>query len=123
PQLIDLTLSSHHAKLIKWKSEKHLDDIVDLINQGSIQQQNWHYIFRLSVKLERNKWTKRLAKGDHFIAELSRQMKGVGIQSQLTDLFNHPQGRKYLEKFSATDESAIKSEARQLLMNELLKNE
>lgn len=122
PQLIDLTLVSNNENLIKWKSEAFLEDIIDLVNETGIYQSNWYYIFRHVIKVDQILVDSDLSKGDHFIGELTRDFEDISIYPFITDLFHHKQGRKHLNTLTKEDESLIKKEAQQLLINELLKS-
>lgn len=119
-QLIDLVLVSDNLRLNKWKNDYDLTEVIELVNETLINQSSWNYIFRLTVKTVANKLDKTLYQGDHFIGELSRQFEEKPIEIYLSELFKHRQGRKYLENLSKEEESKIKDDARQLLMNELL---
>lgn len=122
PVLVCLQLTSDHPDLDKWNAEKYLDEIVDLVNASLMQQTNWCYIFRYDVKSQNNDMEKALLHGEHFAGELLRHFDDVSISPFLTGLMQHRKARKYLESFSETDERMIKDEAKQLLLEELLKN-
>lgn len=121
PQLIDLILTSDNQQLGQWKSDLYLNEIIDLINETSINQTNWNYIFRLTVNHQSAPLNEVAYQGDYFIGELTKQFEEQSNHIYLTDLFKHPQGRKYLAKQSNAEQIHIKDEARRLLLNELLK--
>lgn len=120
PQFIDLTLVSHQQNLYEWKNNDYLTEMIEIINETFVDQTNWNYIFRYAVKVERSIDEQILVEGNHFIGELFRQFKGLPVENHLNELYKHRQGRKYLETLSEEERVAIKEEAQQLLIHELL---
>ena len=120
PQLIDLILVSKQEQLNQWENDGDLQEIIDLINETTIQSSQWSYIFRHSLQVEVESSKQRLEQGDHFISELARQVEEGTIYDMTEELFKHRQARKYVDMISEQEGMAIKSEARDLLMNELL---
>ena len=121
PILLDVTLKSNQPNLLEWENENLLEDVIEIINESIIDKQKWNFIFRLSVDVDPQQYSMDAVKGNHFIAELSRHFDEESIQPYVRELFQHKQGRKYLERLSDEEEIEIKDEAKQLLMNELLK--
>lgn len=121
PYLIDLHLTSQTLKLMEWETEKYLDEIIELMNESMIQQTNWRFIFRYKITHQENAMEKDLAQGEHFAGELIRHFDNVSIQPFLKELYQHRRVRKYVTTLSNQDEEMIKNEAKQLLINELLK--
>ncbi len=120
PQFIDLTLVSYQQNLYEWKNNGYLAEIIEIVNETFVDQTNWNYIFRYAVKVERSIDDQMLLEGNHFIGELSRQFEELPMESHLKELYKHRQGRKYLETLSDEEKLAIKDEAQQLLIRELL---
>ena len=120
PQLIDLTLVSHQQNLYEWKNNGYLAEMIEIVNDTFVDQTNWNYIFRYAIKVERTSDDQMLAEGSHFIGELSRQFTEQSMESHLSELYQHRQGRKYLETLSEAEKVAVKDEAQQLLIHELL---
>jgi DNA repair exonuclease SbcCD nuclease subunit len=120
PQLIDLTLTSDQQNLNEWKNNDYLDEIIEIVNETFVDQTNWNYIFRYTIKVERTKIDQALLEANHFIGELLRQFEETPIQPHINELYKHRQGRKYLELLSDEEKSTIKDKAQQLLFSELL---
>ncbi|RDW19882.1 metallophosphoesterase family protein [Oceanobacillus chungangensis] len=120
PQLINLTLTSHQAKVKQWESENLLEEIIELINEASVNHHNWFYIFNLSVTIS-SLGASELEGGEHFIGELVRHADKMQDYPFLKELYRHKQARKYLERLSDEEEQLLRSQAKQLLLNELLK--
>ncbi|WP_087973359.1 metallophosphoesterase family protein [Oceanobacillus rekensis] len=121
PTLFNLTLKSNQSNLLEWENEKLLEDVIEIINESIMDKQSWKYIFRFSVDVGHQQSSVEAVQGNHFIAELSRHFDEESVQPYLKELFLHKQGRKYLDGLSEEAEIEIKDEAKQLLMNELLK--
>ncbi|WP_241558962.1 metallophosphoesterase family protein [Oceanobacillus halophilus] len=119
--LIDLYLTSNQHDLKEWEANKQLDEIIELINETTSSQDNWKYIFRVTTEVRADISSLDLEKGEHFIGELIRQVEDASIQPYVNELFHHKQARKYLDPLSTTEEQSIKEEAKNLLLNELLK--
>ncbi|RDW18180.1 DNA repair exonuclease [Oceanobacillus arenosus] len=120
PQLIDLNLTSNQAIVKQWESDKLLEEIIELMNETMINQRNWYYFFNLSVTLYTSEATD-FQDGEHFIGELFRYADEVENYPFLKELYHHKQARKYLDPLSDEEDQWLKSQAKQLLVNELLK--
>lgn len=120
-RLVDLTLMSDDPALKQWEQERVLEDVIDLANESSASEQNWQYIFRFQVELYSAATEEEAAKGEHFIGELSRHFDEISIRPFVEDLYQQKQARKHLHRLTDEEEAWIKTEARQLLINELLK--
>lgn len=121
PQLIELTLTSDDPSLKEWERLKHVEDIVDLINETTVSGMNWKYIFRVSTDVKQVLIDEAMENGSHFIAELSHHLKETAILPYIGELYQHKQARRYLKPLSNEEEQEIKEEAKQLLIQELLK--
>ncbi|MBY7143031.1 DNA repair exonuclease [Virgibacillus sp. NKC19-3] len=122
PMLIDLTLTGDNSKLKEWENENDLDEVIELVNETRTHQQNWKFIFRYSLETYHSLLDTDLYKGEHFIGELARHFEEVAIQPFLKELYQHKQARKYIEPLNQTDEEFVKTQAKQLLFMELLKD-
>src|SRR5690625_5609417 len=91
--------------------------MIEIVNDTFVDQTNWNYIFRYAIKVERTSDDQMLAEGSHFIGELSRQFTEQSMESHLSELYQHRQGRKYLETLSEAEKVAVKDEAQQLLID------
>lgn len=120
PQLIDLKLTSENELLMKWNDDKHIEDIIELVNETFVHEKTWNYIFNYTVEVQQRKQEEHLYKGDHFLGELIRQFEDVPVHLFLEDLYKHRQGRKYLTAIEDKEKSMIKDKAKQLLVNKLL---
>ncbi|WP_010650124.1 metallophosphoesterase family protein [Oceanobacillus massiliensis] len=121
PQLLDVTLRSESIRLKEWENEKLVEDVIDLVNETTSNQQNWKFIFRVSVHIDTDIYGQELLKETHFIGELSHHFEKESILPFVSELYQHRQARKYLNVLSEEEEQEIKEEAKQLLVNELLK--
>lgn len=120
-QLLDLTLVSDNPKLKQWENDKYVEDIIELINETTAHQQNWTYIFRYAVQTHVSDMDMEQAKGDHFIGELSRHFDETSIQPFMKALYQQKSARKFVDLLTGDEEREVKSEAKSLLLNELLK--
>ncbi|WP_100011395.1 metallophosphoesterase family protein [Lentibacillus sediminis] len=122
-RLVNLTLTSDNPTLKQWEQERALEDVIDLVNESNAKEQDWQYIFRSQVELYSAVTEGEASKGEHFIGELSRHFDEVSIRPFLEDLYKQKQARKHLRRLTDEEEARIKTEARQLLLNELLSSE
>lgn len=120
PQLIDLTLASDQQNLMEWKNNGYIAEILDVINEEFTGWNNWRYIFRYEVEVTSQTEDELWLEANHFIGELFRQFEELPMESHLNELYKHRQGRKYLDPLTNEEKTAIKEEARQLLIHELL---
>lgn len=119
PQLIDALLVSADKRLLDWDSEGRIAEVVDIVNETLIQSSNWMYLFRYTIQLKAATIDPALYQGEHFIGELLREAEQQSIQPFITDLYQHRQARKFLERIENEDE--IKEAAKELIVYELLK--
>lgn len=119
PLLIQLTLSGNE-QLLYWEQHDYLAELVDIINDQLLLEQQWMYIYRVTIDVPKATETTELVTDEHFIKALVDQFEGDSIRPLLTDLYRHPIGRKYLQPLSTEEEKSIKHKAQQFLMNELL---
>lgn len=121
PKLIDLQMFSNHEEHQNWETNDYFDEIIEIVNESSFYLDHWNYIYQYSFILEQND-IYELHEGDHFIGELTTHFKNTSIQPLLKELFNHRQGRKFLDHLTDNEEDFIKTKAQQLLISEILKN-
>lgn len=121
PYLIDLHLTGETPKLMAWETEKYVAEIIELMNESMAQRSHWRFIFRYSIAHQGYATEKDLKHGEHFMGELIRHFDEVSIQPFLTDLYQHRDFRKYITTLSEREEELIMDDAKQLLINELLK--
>lgn len=121
PQLIDLTLTSDNLSLKEWERQKHVEDIIELINETTVAETDWKYIFRVSANVKQAVFHEAFETDSPFIAELSQYLEEADILPYTRELYQHKQARRYLETLSNEEEQEIKEEAKQLLIQELLK--
>lgn len=121
--LIRLKLTSLDESHKKWEQEGRLDDLLEIINQACSGQNYWNYIFhfKLHIKIDIDEST--LKKGNHFQGELLRMIEDSEVSPYVTELYQHKQARKFLESLTEEEAEEIKSEAKQLLISELLLND
>ncbi|WP_047982513.1 metallophosphoesterase family protein [Ornithinibacillus contaminans] len=120
PQLIDLALQSNDRNLINWKNDNLVEDIIEIVNESLLFQQNWLYIYRVTI-LDNTAIEPNRLKGEHFIGELSNRLEEVSINDYLSELFQHKEARKYMDALAEDEEEQVKEEAFQLLIHQLLK--
>lgn len=120
PQLIELTISGNQ-NIREWESEQLLTELITIVNETSSEKTNWQYIFKTNTVVHEQIEEQLLLEGDHFIGELFRQFETTEIDSFLTELYRHRQGKKMLTPLSDKEKAEIKQKAKQLLTYELLK--
>jgi len=121
PQLIQLQLTSDSTKLKQWEAEGYVEEMIELVNETSVHETRWLYIFRYTVAVSKTSLIdETLYKGEHFVGELMRHFDEVSVQPFLKELYQHKQARKYLDSISAEEEKKVKGEAKELLVNALL---
>lgn len=118
--LIDLSLTGDFV-LKQWENAKQIEELIEIINQMISQDQQWKYIFHFSTNIKRKNLDAELKKGEHFIGEVIRQAEKMDLQKSIQDLYLHKQARRYLHSVSLEDQQVMKEEAKELLLNELLK--
>ncbi|MFC4559141.1 exonuclease SbcCD subunit D [Virgibacillus kekensis] len=122
PELIQLSLSSENNNLPQWDAAQLVEEIIELVNETNVFRPDWKFIFRFSVERRFAGMEDELRHGEHFVGELIRHADEVSIQPYLKELQHHKQARKYLGTITAEQEENIREKAKQLLINELLKN-
>src|SRR5699024_5199426 len=123
PQLIQLQLTSDSTKRKQWEAEGYVEEMIELVNETSVQETRWLYIFCYAVAVSNTLLIdETLYKGEHFVGELMRHFDEVSVKPFLKELYQHKQARKYLDSISAEEEKEIKAEAKELLVNALLAN-
>jgi DNA repair exonuclease SbcCD nuclease subunit len=121
PQLIDLKLTSAESMIKKWESEQLLEELIDVINDSQIHKPNWQYIFKMTVETQVVTDFTDIQAGDHFFGELLREFEETEITGFLSELYEHRQARRVLDPLSTEEKGKVKTDAKQLLMSELLK--
>lgn len=121
PELIDLTLVSDNPLLKQWERDKQVEDLIELVNETMVHQQIWTYIFRCSVQTQISDVDAELYRGDHFIGELNRHFSEASIQPFIKDLYQQKMARRHIDILTEEEELEIKSTAKNLLLNALLK--
>ena len=119
PQLIDLTLQSKEEHLI-MQNDFLIEDLIDIVNDHYTKQKNWLYIYKINIDKQYIHNENKFFNNDIFLDELTKQINGESISSQLSDLYQHRQARKYLEALSDEEQEKVKQDAYQLLMETLL---
>ncbi|OZU87913.1 DNA repair exonuclease [Virgibacillus indicus] len=119
-QLIQLILHSDQIKLKRWEQDNDLEEIIELVNESFIHHENWCFIYSVKVKIKAAAVDSKIYEGEHFIGELIRHFEETSIQPHMDELYQQKQVRKYIDPVTEEEEE-IKQDARQLLLNELLK--
>src|SRR5699024_11262506 len=82
PQLIQLQLTSDSTKLKQWEAEGYVEEMIELVNETSVHETRWLYIFRYTVAVSKNSLIdETLYKGEHFVVELMRHFEAVDRKS------------------------------------------
>lgn len=118
PQLLQLIIKNDEQLMIERGPE--LDDFLDVIHEQSLKQKEWQYIY--SVKIEEYV-VESLAIGEHFIAQLAHEYETIDVHQSVEDLFNHRQGRKFLERLDDEEKEEIKQQAKQMILKSLIGKE
>ncbi len=121
PQLIDLTLISTDQRITKWQQDGRMEEMMELINEATIQSSVWSYIFRYSVSKKVASFDRELYKGDHFISELLYEIDNQSIQPFIAEIYQQKRARKFVERLTIEEEMALKTAVKELLIYELLK--
>src|SRR5699024_8353296 len=67
PQLIQLQLTSDSTKLKQWEAEGYVEEMIELVNETSVHETRWLYIFRYTVAVSKSSLIdETLYKGEHF---------------------------------------------------------
>lgn len=119
-QLIDLQITSNDEIHQSWEVNHYFEEIIEVVNESNIHLDHWKYIYQYDFNTQKRNVDNDLFEGDHFIGELTTRFENTSIQPFLRDLFNHRQGRKFLEALTDDEEKFVKSKARQLLIEEIL---
>src|SRR5699024_10593533 len=123
PQLIQLQLTSDSTKLKQWEAEGYVEEMIELVNETSVHETRWLYIFRYTVAVSKTSLIdEELYNVVHIVGELMRHFDEVVVQAFLKELYQHKQASKYLDSISAEEEKEIKAEEKELLVNALLAN-
>lgn len=120
-QLIQLVLFSDQLKLKRWEQDKDLEEIIELVNESFIHSENWCCIYNVKVKMKKSAANSELYDGEHFIDELFQHIEKTSIRNYIDELYQQKQVRKYIHPVTEDEEEEIKQDAKQLLLNELLR--
>jgi len=118
PLLVKLHLTGNE-QLYEWERYDYLTEMINLINERYLLKNNWLYIYDVTTSIEQI--DRSLVHNEHFFQALQSEFANESITPLLTQLYEHPQARKYLHRLTEADEKVIKQKAEQLLMNELLR--
>ncbi|MFB4167075.1 exonuclease SbcCD subunit D [Virgibacillus sp. JSM 102003] len=121
PQLLQLLLKSNQVNLQNWHDEQMIGEVIELVNETTLHQANWKYVFRYEIE-RLFSIDNELAHGEHFAGEVIRHFDEVSIQPYLKELYQHKQARKYMDTMNDDEEMRIKRKAKHMLVHELLKN-
>lgn len=123
PQLLELELHGTNLELGLWAKGGLIDDLIELLNDTMTTKNRWNFIFRYKINIEQAYNEDELIKGDHFIGELLRHSETAPIRAYTNELYHHKQARKYVEPLTQTEEANVRQQAKELVVNELLKGE
>lgn len=123
PQLLSLEIKGSNPELGLWAKDGLIEDTIELLNDTMTNKTRWDLIFRHKINIEQSYNENELIKGEHFIGELLRQSEDAPIHTYTQEIYRHKQARKYLEPISKSDENDVRQQAKQWLLNELLKGE
>lgn len=117
-EIIDLTLTSTQMMHLSWNEAGSLQEIIDIVNEYFIRNQKKVFVVRFELEVSAS-WQKALESSD-FLNTLVEEIDELNVNEVTAPLMHHRQGRKYLERFSKSEEEKIRNYAKQLLMKELL---
>lgn len=123
PQLLSLVLTGSNQELRQWEKDGLIEELVDLLNDLMTAKDRWIFIYRYNINVLQVLDEKELIKGDHFVGELLRHSENAPVHAYTEELYRHKQARKYIEPLEPMDATAVRQQAKQLLLNELLKDE
>lgn len=120
PVLISLIVEGASDHLFGAEHGYLLQELVELVNESTIHQTHWRFIYQCEVKKEQERDQELFVEKDYFIGELTQQMEQLNITSVLSELYNHRQAKKYIESIHEIDEQELKREAYDLLRKHLM---
>lgn len=123
PGLLSLELKGSNPNLRLWAKDGFIEDTIELLNDSLTTKSRWDFIFRYKVKIDQTYHEDELIKGNHFIGELLRHSEDASIHAYTDEFYRHRQARKYVQALTVTEEADVRKQAKELLLNELLKGE
>ncbi|WP_404451655.1 DNA repair exonuclease [Virgibacillus necropolis] len=123
PQLLSLVLMGTNPALRLWEKNGLIEEIIDFLNDSMAIKDRWDFIYRYKVNVQQAYDENELMKGNHFIGELLRNSENAPVHTFTEELYRHKQARKFLEPMTKASETDTRQQAKQFLLNELLKGE
>ncbi|MFD2130137.1 exonuclease SbcCD subunit D [Pseudogracilibacillus auburnensis] len=114
-KLIHLTLHGENEKMIAFENEGLLKELIAIVNESLIKDDIWAYIYDYRLQIDDNS---KIDYDDFFVGEVIQSLEDLEFADVLEELYNHPRGRKFIEKISNEE---MKQKAKQFLLYELLK--
>lgn len=119
PALIYLTCTKANASLIQLSQRGYVQDLIELLNDTYTHLPTWVFIYACDLKKEHQSMDKVQIE-DHFLTELHHVWETASVDSMLEVLYEHPQARKFLQRLTNEEKEAIKQDAFDQLMYELV---
>ncbi|MBT2599153.1 MULTISPECIES: DNA repair exonuclease [unclassified Oceanobacillus] len=113
PGLIELIIKMNEQQYESWKQSR-IDEWIDIINELTITQSPWIYIYRTSIQVPKSH---EFEENSPFFTMIKKQIDEVPIQSIVDELYQNRQARKYINALSESEIEAIKQEADQFLQD------
>ncbi|WP_073198896.1 metallophosphoesterase family protein [Gracilibacillus kekensis] len=112
-QVIELQLTRVSTTVQEWISNGSFDEMLDIINQ-SVETKEWTYIS--GYKWQKNQQRSEWLQDGGFLQELAQTFsKKEDLADMLAELWQHPEGRKWLDKLEEEDLDMTRVESEQLL--------
>ncbi|WP_058308271.1 metallophosphoesterase family protein [Gracilibacillus massiliensis] len=111
--VVELQLQQVTTTVQEWINNGSFDEILEIINQ-SIETKEWTYIsgYKWQKKQQRSEWIQ----DGGFLQELAQSFSTKeDLVKMLAELWQHPEGRKWLDKLEKEEIEVTIMEAEQLL--------
>lgn len=110
---VELELKNVSDMVHEWIVNGSLDELIEVINQ-SAEAKDWIYIsgYKWEMKHQRTEWME----DGGFLRELAEAFSNKNeVPEMIANLWQHPEGRKWLDKLDDKDLETYLNQAEQLL--------
>lgn len=114
-QLIHLTCLAKEEQIDSLGLIERFPELIDLINEDSLQQSAWSYIYRYQIT---NVDADKQRVDALFMNEINEAVDGISIPDAIDDLYSHRQAKKHLQ---TVDEKSLLKRAIDYVTEEMSK--
>lgn len=111
--LIELNIKMNEQQYENWEKSR-IDEWIDIINEITITQSPWIYIYRTSIQVPKSH---EFEEDSPLFTMIKKQIDEVPIQPIVDELYQNRQARKYINALSESEIEEIKQEADQFLQD------